>query len=118
MDMLVGRSIYPIPGTPKLILLQNETQARMSVLLQVSESNLAQKLSRINFLFDLLQVFRQLVGTLHCLYKQHGAFHVHENLISLGDDHQTILWINEDRMCNEVQHSMQDYVASASVMVG
>jgi len=83
ISLLIERSIYSIPKTPKVIIL-NDQKAQLFILVQQSDQSLAQHLSKVFLTVDILELLSQTFSVIHCLVKKYGAFGITEDMIGLN----------------------------------
>jgi hypothetical protein len=94
ISQLIERSIYSIPKTPKIIIL-NDQEGELFILVQEHNQTISQHITKISLITDLLEFIRQISVTIESLSKKYGHFHITETMIGLNKHSEIITWINE-----------------------
>jgi hypothetical protein len=93
ISLLIERSIYSIPKTPKIIIL-NDQKGELFILVQEYDQYLAQHLPKILLTIDILDLLSQVFAVFHCLLKKYGPFGVTEGMMGLNKNTEILAWIN------------------------
>jgi len=96
ISQLIERSIYSIPKTPKIIIL-NDQNGQLFILVQQYDLFLPQHLPKILFVIDVLELLSQALSVFHCLLKKYGPFGINERMIGLNKSCELFGWINENK---------------------
>jgi hypothetical protein len=102
ISQLIERSIYALPRTPKVIIL-NDKLGEICLLVQLHDHALPHRLAQLYLLTDLLQLLRDLTLTVASLSSKYGYFQLTEAMIGFNRNQEIIAWVNEARHKTEVQ---------------
>ncbi len=91
---LLSRSLYPLPHTPRLILLAQQPH-QLLLLVQQYHSPISRYFSEVLLLVDLLLRIREISLIVQSLYLKFGAFSVREGQLGLDHRGEPLGWINE-----------------------
>jgi hypothetical protein len=97
---MVERSIYSLPKTPKVIIL-NDQEGELFVLVQEFEYSIEKYLQKIILPTDLLEFVDKTLKAYQCLSRRYGPFHVAESMMGLNKNMEVMTWINSIRYKNE-----------------
>jgi hypothetical protein len=93
---LIERSIYSIPKTPKVIIL-NDQKRDLFILVQAWEQSLAQYLPKLLLNVDIFELLREVFTVIHFLMKKYGPFGVTEGMIGVNKNFEILAWMNENK---------------------
>ena len=93
---MIERSIYCIPKTPKVIIL-NDQKRNLFILVQAWEQSLVQYLPKLLLNVDTLELLREIFTVFKFLIKKYGPFGITEGMIGLNKNSEIFAWINEHK---------------------
>lgn len=81
--LLIQRSTYIIPKTPKIILLKN-LKGKTCILVQSHDEPLSKYIPKIVIVADLLQLIKEITQVVRCLFQKYGAFMLTDKMMGVN----------------------------------
>jgi hypothetical protein len=113
---LIERSIYPIPRTPKIIIL-NDKAGEISILAQRKVLTLRALLRELTLELEVFKIVREIAVTIMALYKRFGPFGLNERMMGGSSTSEVMAWINETFELCEIQIELSKNENSEQTMI-